>query len=415
MFRLIPLRSWALAFCVAVAALPGTAATPASTDSDARLRGLGDAQARMWHAALKALDETGRRNLAAAQDQWIEQLAAVCKLPLRGRPTTEAIAEAAIGDSTACVEDGLETRTAVLQEIALVGQGEYGGGERADRLWDVGPYRLVLRQVHRDDLERDVLIVLRGGTWLHSLDQQHLDVNPRGFFEDVADWEAGRVPFEVGRDVLGLGAPALVVSGFSGGAHCCFDLTVLVLGPAFAAMPTIALRDGDEVRVTRADGHPATITVQDFSFAYWRSSFADSFAPRVVLGYDPVQARYRADPALMADPLAPAEQRTAEAGRAREEHRRMLAAIEAERRAGHAVIDEQVPGSTTTGVLTLIYGGHWNEARAFLAEAWAGGQTARDGYWSELTDCVLRRSQFWPAVAALNQLPAAAPVCQPPP
>jgi hypothetical protein len=63
-------------------------------------------------------------------------------------------------------------------------------------------------------------------------------------------------------------------------------------------------------------------------------------------------------------------------------------------------------------MLDLIYTGHLAEAHAFLVDSWADSVAKRDAYWSSLTRCKLRESPYWPAVAKLNELPAAPPAAE---
>src|SRR5579859_4434931 len=54
----------------------------------------------------------------------------------------------------------------------------------------------------------------------------------------------------VGMDFTGLG-PGLLVSEWSGGAHCCYTFHIFQLGESFKALPAIPLLDADESAFVR--------------------------------------------------------------------------------------------------------------------------------------------------------------------
>jgi hypothetical protein len=141
------------------------------------------------------------------------------------------------------------------------------------------------------------------------------------------------------------------------------------------------------------------MSTRDTTYSYWRAQFSDSSAAPVVLGFSSRSHRYVGNPDLMRAPL-PAQ-----------------AAMESWRAAARAAQEKLkaegqafVPREVTQPVLDLIYTGHIKDARAFLSDVWNGPAEAREDYWSDLTTCQMRLSQFWPAVAALNGLQPAKPV-----
>jgi hypothetical protein len=264
--------------------------------------------------------------------------------------------------------------------------------------WTIGAYRVVVQKTEPEDsLPTTVLTVSRDGTEIYRQSNALLFVNPTKFFRRLprgASYDDEMKPYRVGQDVLRLGAPALVVQGFTFGADCCFDLTVLVLGPRFHATPTWPL-----VRTEMADIRPAkgrrgmTISLDEgFGFA----------GAHVVLSYDRQAGQYVADAKLMAAPLPPAEDLRQRAATAKTAHQ--------------AEVAEQtgrLPSELSQPVFDLIYTGHLREAKDFARAAWGDSPDAFLRYWSYLTICQLRTSPFWPTVAKMNDLPAAAALCDP--
>jgi len=80
-----------------------------------------------------------------------------------------------------------------------------------------------------------------------------------------------------GTDVTGRGRPDVVVSYYSGGAHCCEDLLVFELEPKFSMLARIALGNADG-SVFKQDPKDRRYRLEtaDNIFAYWHMSFAGS-------------------------------------------------------------------------------------------------------------------------------------------
>jgi len=320
--------------------------------------------------------------LVERQKAWNRDLTANCGLPDHGKPT-----DAEIGKSLLCVRLGFLYRARVLGVIADIAQGR-------DKLrrWSIPPYEVFI-DTRNDDLI-SVLSLYKDGHWIYSADATLVRVNPKEFFVETKDYDEGQQPYEVGRDVLGVGAPALLVSGYTGGAHCCFNLAILVLGTEFREMQRMDLRDDEIVKIRKPAGGIATMEIDDFNYDYWRGPFSESPAPKIVLSYDAKAGQYAADPTLMRTPLpdlAPLIER-ARAAQQEDETSPNL-----------------IPHDVSGPILDLIYGGHLAAAHEFLVDAWTGVAADRDEYWNELTNCRLRHSHFWPAIAALNGLPADKP------
>jgi hypothetical protein len=87
-----------------------------------------------------------------------------------------------------------------------------------------------------------------------------------------------------GADLTGRGNPDMIVTSFSGGAHCCTDLLLFELKPKFQLLATLHLgnRDLGHFAKDRLD-HRFYFYGADDAFAYWHTSFAQSPAPHVIL------------------------------------------------------------------------------------------------------------------------------------
>jgi len=260
--------------------------------------------------------------------------------------------------------------------------------------WKITSYSVVIRKSQDADA---TLTVTQGGKTLYRMSNAALWLNPVSFFKTMAagaSYDEQKKPHGIGQDVLKLGRPTLVVQGFSGGAHCCFDVTILYLGDHFRAMPAIPLFDAESVKFLPAKGREELVmSTADFTFAYWEAPFSDSSAAPVELGFSTRVHHYLAEPDLMRAPLP---------SQAEMDAKRVAA------RAAQAELQSEgmdwVPRAVTQPILDLIYTGHLKEALGFLDDVWSRSPEARNRYWSHLTTCQLRLSQFWPVVAKLNGL-----------
>ena len=99
------------------------------------------------------------------------------------------------------------------------------------------------------------------------------------------DWAFQIGPLS-GTDITGEGNPDLIVTGYSGGAHCCFSSTVYDLGPTLTVIPVAG---GGNCSGTfedlDGDGSYEFLTCDD-AFAYHYCCYAGSPMVRVILCYE---------------------------------------------------------------------------------------------------------------------------------
>jgi hypothetical protein len=284
----------------------------------------------------------------------------------------------------------------LLLSLITLGSGPVrANSARTHGRWHIAGYDVIVEERREDDLRNDVLRVYRGKQLVYEMTDSALRVNPRECFPD----ESSREGCRPGTDILGIGEPVVVVEGFSGGGHCCSAITILILGTIFKALPPVEALDGEPVFRRHPGQSSLVLEVPDATYAYWHAPFALSALPLVRLRFDPKAERYIADPELMRSPLPSRQRLTRCVQKARAEHIKNI-------RAG----SPDIPSDLSGPIFDLIYTGHLPEARAFLVEAWAGPAKQRDEYWSELTSCKLRQSQFWPCIAKMNDLKPDLPV-----
>jgi hypothetical protein len=203
---------------------------------------------------------------------------------------------------------------------------------------------------------------------------------------EMRKWNPQAAP--AGTDLTGDGVPNLVVTEWSGGAHCCLLLTVFAAGEEFRQVAQIDLEHTSGAYFSDADGDGRwELTAYDWTFAYWNASFAFSAAPEIVLRLEQGKFRLAAD-RMRKPPPSP------------EEMAPLLAQARADENWGSP---EEIPQDLLLPhvLLDLIYGGHAKEAWPFLQQAWPAGRRGREKYIAEFRK-QLARSPYWKEVQALN-------------
>ncbi len=204
-------------------------------------------------------------------------------------------------------------------------------------------------------------------------------------FEIPVDNEEGETNdfFRPGTNITGNGIPNLVVSDYSGGAHCCYTFYIFELGDEFRLIDEISAEHGgiDLVDLNH-NGVPA-IKMSDWSYAYVFGCFASSPAPEVILQY--ANGHYAMATNLMAKP-APTEADLQEWA--------------ADIKTNHPSAD-QSEWAADTGLyqkmLDLIYSGNEDQARRLFDLAWPEEEGGKEEALSEFVDAV-SGSFYWQAV-----------------
>ncbi|RXS93774.1 hypothetical protein [Silvibacterium dinghuense] len=196
-----------------------------------------------------------------------------------------------------------------------------------------------------------------------------------------------------GTDITGLGRPDMLVSLWTGGAHCCRVDYVFELRPQFRLIAELDARDSDTAHFEAIDGH-YDYFASDWSFAYWHSSFAGSPVAPVVLTYSEAPGQ-KAGFHLALDRMkqpAPSAAEWADA----------LAQVRQELKRDNSGMANELPGVLWNEVLNLIYSGHPRLAWKFLE---AAGPKAQQGNNPSLEDfcSTLKTSPYWPDLQPLLQ------------
>jgi hypothetical protein len=187
-----------------------------------------------------------------------------------------------------------------------------------------------------------------------------------------------------GTDVTGRGHPNMIVSLFTGGAHCCTSHMVFELEPEFKLLATLedAHDDMAHFALDRQDRRYYYHTA-DWTFAYWPDCFACSPSEAVILRW--VDDAKGSGLHLAFDKM----QRPAPSAA---EWSRNLAAV---RKIASDADTESIGRTLWQTVLDLIYTGHSDLAWKFVDEA---GPKAQQKPLPSLGDfCgLLKQSAYWP-------------------
>lgn len=87
-------------------------------------------------------------------------------------------------------------------------------------------------------------------------------------------------------DKTGDGTPDVAVEYYTGGAHCCFEITFFELGPRVRQLPTIATDNDRMTAIGRKPGGGLRFQFTEQAFAYWNINFAQSPMPIVIYEFD---------------------------------------------------------------------------------------------------------------------------------
>ena len=184
----------------------------------------------------------------------------------------------------------------------------------------------------------------------------------------------------MGQDITGDGKANLVVTYWNGGAHCCTFFYIFEIAEQFK--PIAVLHNGhtwiDRENFVNLDEDPALeFVTQDWTFAYWRTCFAASPAPKVILKYNNETYHLACD--LMSQPMPSQDE---------------LASIVQEILTAPEWQAPMPPVLLWKTMLDLIYTGHASAAKQLLADAWPTTMPGKEKFWVEFLS-ELSNSRYW--------------------
>lgn len=209
------------------------------------------------------------------------------------------------------------------------------------------------------------------------------------------DEDEGKNPIiPMGTDITGDGVPNLVVSEWTGGAHCCLVINLFNIGENFSPIQSVNAWDSYTRGFRNLDSDPSLeLAIYDFTFRYWLTSFAQSPAPEVLLKYQDQQYRLAGD--LMRRPG--------------------LSEVALDKLANEIKLSDEWQQHVKSGsyvgtippvrlwakMLNLIYTGNMSQAWALVDLAWPEGMEAKEIFLDAFKK-ELEGSPYWADLQKLN-------------
>jgi len=190
-----------------------------------------------------------------------------------------------------------------------------------------------------------------------------------------------------GFDPTGRGRLSLVLSSWTGGAHCCYDFYVLDLGEEFRLLGKLEAGDDDRSYFYDVDGDERMEFVSsDGAFAYFGGCYGCAPLPRVILRYKGGTYRFAGD---LLRRLAPATGAMAE----------RAARVKA------LSWEPNPPRAFWEDLFALAYAGYLSEAKRWVLLTWPKEyQGGPDAAWTRF-EKRLRESPYWPEIEELSKTP----------
>lgn len=237
--------------------------------------------------------------------------------------------------------------------------------------------------------------IYQGGKMVY---QSPDDGSERYYLGQLADAQYKIPAVPDGTDLTGRGRPDMIVTSWSGGAHCCYTRYVFELSPALRLLQTI--EDGDtEGHFESRGGKRAYDYLTWDLWSYWPGSFASSVQHKVILAWrgDALQLDLEA----MRGPAPTPQEWTAD-----------LKAVDDAVKGDN---DRETVGLALWGTtLHLIYTGHSDLAWKFVREANPDAMKGTNASLGDFCD-MLQGDQYWPELrATMREMPRECQTVGPP-
>ncbi len=188
----------------------------------------------------------------------------------------------------------------------------------------------------------------------------------------------------LGNAIIGRGVPIMVVSEWSGGAHCCYTAHLFAMEHGVLKLLSLEGQHGPlEFQDLDGDGILEVIK-RDWTFAAWKAGIAQSPAPKVILRF--THGGYQLAPELMRKPPTPPAELAARAT-ALQQRQEWQAGLP--------------PPEVWGAMLDLIYSGNARQAWELLDQAWRGEAAEKAEFLHEFR-AQLATSPYWPQIKAMN-------------
>lgn len=181
-----------------------------------------------------------------------------------------------------------------------------------------------------------------------------------------------------GHDITGNKIPNLIISNWTGGAHCCHSLQIFELGNTFKHLVTVDAQSSD-IRLVDLDndGYPE-IEFHDGAIDYLFASYAGSPGGRVVLKFN--QDHYEVATHLMAKPIP---------------NQKELDDLKHKiNRSFKENNSPNLPFDFLKSLMEFSYTGHFEFALKFADEVWPKEKPGLEKFKQDFSNA-LRESKYW--------------------
>ena len=185
-------------------------------------------------------------------------------------------------------------------------------------------------------------------------------------------------------DLTDDGIPEAFLAEYTGGAHCCSVLHIFTEADPPRLLASVEGLDSDVQVIPPAEGRPAHLTLSDWTFRYWKASFAESPAPDLALIWNGVAFEPSAELS-----------RTPALSEAIDELLTELPLNDADK----APTSKWPPPTLWRTMLDLMYAGHEALAWQVFDRASAGHESQAADFKREFLE-QLNKSPYWPALKA---------------
>lgn len=267
--------------------------------------------------------------------------------------------------------------------VILLGVVGIAGGLATDNngyeLIEEATFRETTVRVYRDLDGGGGYVVLKHKDVLVAVHEGHLFQIERQFENSG---EPDRI--EIGSEITGDGRANLVIHEWTGGAHCCFIVRIYDIEGVPVLLDEIRAGHGGMLVDLDEDG-ALEYRMWDWTYAYWRTDFARSPVPEMVLKYDKHSRKFVVACDLMM------KERPNE-----DEIEELIVSL---RTRPEDCLDGPDHTEYLLAVLSLMYSGHEDVAWTVAQRAWTGDAMGYAEFVLDLDD-MRSRSPWWAQVRA---------------
>ena len=267
----------------------------------------------------------------------------------------------------------------ILLLLLLSGCGKHAAKQDTSRQNEARfrDYKVIISESDESRVE-----IFKGATLVYAMDGHR-------FFIGSSDGADGKkeCATPIGMDITGEGQPDLVIHEYTGGAHCCSLFHIFEIGEKFRHIQTIELEDSSTDFKNLDDDPALELPMNDWTFAYWKTSFADSPVPEVILKYSGGQ--YQMAPKMM-----------------KKLPRRQAELIETAAKIKSLPEwkdpSQKFPSALWREMLNLIYTGNMAQAWKLFDLAWPEEMAGKQEFLEEFK-AQFKKSLYWEQIQNMNK------------